>query len=494
MPYGSQCAVPIVLEIEIRALPTVYAGYDQAILIGTATTIGDATASGTEPMSFLWTPSELLVNPYVLNPNTVCLTATTTFTLTVTDANGCVNSDEVTIQVQDTPPTYLQAITGPGIHCVGNSVTVPLEVNHFACVAVFQLKLKYNDDYLLCEGYTNIHPLLADHLTAYINQAASEIMFHWESETPLTFDQLEIVAELVFTTKQAGQGNLDWYTGETESFFTNGSGSSIPAVFQSGSVNIYNPPEIILEDSVFLCEGETFAITGYASTTQPPVNYMWTYPDGQIYSSDPFIVNVTLADAGNYTLLATDNLGCNDQKTVVLVVYANPDVTINGNDTIIMQTGELLDAGRGFDYYLWNTGENTQYIVAENEGWYWVTVATVHGCLGMDSIYVEAAPDGEIPDIILWVPNAFTPDGDGINDTFFAVPSKDNITDFTMLIFNRWGAQLWEGHDITIGWDGIYDGRLCPGDAYVYKIIWSAAGVPGYDTPQVKAGMVILLQ
>jgi len=224
------------------------------------------------------------------------------------------------------------------------------------------------------------------------------------------------------------------------------------------------------------------------------VNYMWTYPDGQIYASDPFIVNVTLADAGNYTLLATDNLGCNDQKTVVLVVYTNPEVTINGNDTIIMQTGELLDAGRGFDYYLWNTGENTQYIVAENEGWYWVTVATVHGCLGMDSIYVEAAPDGEIPDIILWVPNAFTPDGDGINDTFFAVPSKDNITDFTMLIFNRWGAQLWEGHDITIGWDGIYDGKLCPGDAYVYKIIWSAAGVPGYDTPHVKAGMVILLQ
>jgi gliding motility-associated-like protein len=493
-PAGADCAVPVTLEIEVHALPEVNAGDDQTILSGTGTNLAGATVTGSAPFYISWSPAELLVNPYELNPATLGLSATTTFTLTVIDSNGCAGSDEVTIHIQNTPPTVLQAIAGPGGHCVGNSLTIPLEVDNFISVAVFQLKLKYNSVYLACEGYTNIHPQLADHLTASINLAAGEILFHWHSDAPLTFTQLEVVAELVFTTKQAGQGNLDWYTGDAESYFTNGAGSNIPAVFQSGVVNIYNPPEIDLVDSVFLCEGETFAITGYASTTQPPVNYLWTYPDGQIYATDPFIMNVTMADAGVYTLLATDNLGCTDLKSVVLVVFPNPEVTINGSDTIVMHIGDPLDAGRGFDYYLWNTGSNDQVIVAEQEGWHWVTVATEHGCLGWDSIFVVAAPGGEIPDVMLYVPNAFTPDGDGLNDTFKAVPKNDNITDFTMLIYNRWGALLWEGHDINVGWDGVYDGVLSPGDAYVYKIIWMASGVPGYDTPQVLAGMCILVQ
>jgi gliding motility-associated-like protein len=82
-----------------------------------------------------------------------------------------------------------------------------------------------------------------------------------------------------------------------------------------------------------------------------------------------------------------------------------------------------------------------------------------------------------------------------MNDTFRAIPSNyDLITSYKMMIFNRWGEFLWETDDIGEGWPGTKEGILCPGDAYVYKIIWSAAGVPGKDKPMVLAGMVILVQ
>jgi len=52
----------------------------------------------------------------------------------------------------------------------------------------------------------------------------------------------------------------------------------------------------------------------------PPISYEWTYPDGTITFSDPFFASVTQADSGDYTLLATDALGCTDQKSIHLVV------------------------------------------------------------------------------------------------------------------------------------------------------------------------------
>jgi gliding motility-associated-like protein len=133
-------------------------------------------------------------------------------------------------------------------------------------------------------------------------------------------------------------------------------------------------------------------------------------------------------------------------------------------------------------------------IYVAEEGWYWVSVATEHGCMDTDSIYVLMATGEELPEVKLWIPNAFTPDGDGLNDTFKAVPSNENITDFHMMIFNRWGEFLWESYDIGTGWDGIHQGKMSPNDTYVYKVTWRARGVPGEEEPHVLTGSAVLVQ
>ncbi|UPT68899.1 MAG: gliding motility-associated C-terminal domain-containing protein [Sphingobacteriales bacterium JAD_PAG50586_3] len=77
------------------------------------------------------------------------------------------------------------------------------------------------------------------------------------------------------------------------------------------------------------------------------------------------------------------------------------------------------------------------------------------------------------PGAILYIPNAFTPNGDGINETF--VPKGDGIETFKMLIYNRWGELLYETTDLQQGWDGTYQGVLSQQDVYIYKV--SARGL-----------------
>ena len=72
------------------------------------------------------------------------------------------------------------------------------------------------------------------------------------------------------------------------------------------------------------------------------------------------------------------------------------------------------------------------------------------------------------PSAVLYIPNAFTPNGDGINETF--APKGDGIETFKMLIYNRWGELLFETQDLQKGWDGTFKGVLSQQDVYIYKV------------------------
>ena len=74
-------------------------------------------------------------------------------------------------------------------------------------------------------------------------------------------------------------------------------------------------------------------------------------------------------------------------------------------------------------------------------------------------------------EVIYYVPNTFTPDGDGFNQTFQPVFTDGfDPYDFNLFIFNRWGEMIWESHDASIGWDGTYNGKTVQSGTYVWKI------------------------
>jgi gliding motility-associated-like protein len=78
-------------------------------------------------------------------------------------------------------------------------------------------------------------------------------------------------------------------------------------------------------------------------------------------------------------------------------------------------------------------------------------------------------------DITVYVPNAFTPDGDGINDLFGPVVQGHDTRDFQFLIFNRWGELIFESHQVDRWWDGTHRGVRCQQDVYIWKLIVRSA-------------------
>lgn len=88
----------------------------------------------------------------------------------------------------------------------------------------------------------------------------------------------------------------------------------------------------------------------------------------------------------------------------------------------------------------------------------------------------------------IWIPNSFTPDGDGTNDVFGAYGI--NIKDFELTIWNRWGELLFVSDDLNVRWDGKYKNKVCQDDVYAYKLTYKDVNNKQY----IKFGRVTLFK
>ncbi len=120
-------------------------------------------------------------------------------------------------------------------------------------------------------------------------------------------------------------------------------------------------------------------------------------------------------------------------------------------------------------------------------GTYQVTLVVTNGNGCVDTVMALVVIDGHFS---VWVPNSFTPDGDGINEVFMPV-ILDHIPDrYRLEIFNRWGELIFQSVDPTAGWDGTYNGKLAKQDMYVWQLE-AASGVDGLSR-QYKGHVTLL--
>jgi gliding motility-associated-like protein len=121
----------------------------------------------------------------------------------------------------------------------------------------------------------------------------------------------------------------------------------------------------------------------------------------------------------------------------------------------------LLNPGK-FNSYLWMDGSTDSVYDATKAGWYSVEVTNAAGCTKIDSVEVKEGCGNAV-----WIPSAFTPDGDGIND-IFEVKGID-FSSYWLVIYNRWGQKVFEANQPNIGWDGKQDNELAPIGIYAYR-------------------------
>lgn len=231
-----------------------------------------------------------------------------------------------------------------------------------------------------------------------------------------------------------------------------------------------------LKDQKEICTGRSIIFSPL--TDSSALQLFWDFGDGTYRTLPNEIVQHAYDRNGIMPLqLNTHFRACPDAVSYDTVyVYPYPAVQLPPDSSLCLDGAPIFlknraDQPAGYAH-LWSTGETSQSILIRHPGTYWLKVTSDHGC--STSEYVTVSKNCYID-----IPNAFSPNGDGINDYFFPRQwlSKGG-TRFKMQVFSRWGQLLFETDKINgRGWDGQFNNRPQPPGVYIY-IIESGIGAP----------------
>jgi gliding motility-associated-like protein len=172
---------------------------------------------------------------------------------------------------------------------------------------------------------------------------------------------------------------------------------------------------------------------------------------------------------GSYTDTLKSFNGCDSLVTVNLTV--TPKVNL-GPDRIMCLGDTILLSPGVYSQYQWQDNSTAPQYMAVRPGTYWVKVLDTAGCESADTVVISPGNclSGKIP-------NTFTPNGDGVNDTWI-IKGLQSYPQCTVLIYNRWGQQVFSSIGYAKPWDGEYGGKPVPFGVYYYVINLTGSGPP----------------
>lgn len=139
----------------------------------------------------------------------------------------------------------------------------------------------------------------------------------------------------------------------------------------------------------------------YTSTSEEPDSVLWNFGDpnsGDENTSTLLDPVHMFTEAGLYFVQLVVWIGTQTSNAVhLIVIHESPEIELGNDSTICATDPWVLDAGEGFDEYLWQTGDTTQTIIADTSGLYWVQVWNEFGCSDRDSVYLTVFPAYNIP-------------------------------------------------------------------------------------------------
>jgi gliding motility-associated-like protein len=221
-------------------------------------------------------------------------------------------------------------------------------------------------------------------------------------------------------------------------------------------------------DSV-LCDGHVVTFTGIHAGTGR-MGTLWSFGDGStVVNANPVM---HAFDRSGTLIVRFDAFyrACPDTfATRQVWVFSHPQAYLGPDTTICPGSNPITLADNNYNgvpgmRWLWSTGEKTSSINITSPGSYWATLI-VDGCTATDTINVKE-------DCFIDVPNAFSPNGDGINDYFLPRPLlARGLATFKMTVYNRWGQTVFETDQTEgRGWDGKINGLEQPEGVYVFVV------------------------
>ena len=247
-----------------------------------------------------------------------------------------------------------------------------------------------------------------------------------------------------------------------------------------------------------ICRHDTVLLTAsqLPPSYTPAVDYQWMPAANIIAGQGTDSVYVLASSDLNLTVIATNSANCKDTSlTSIDVSSISPVLSITAQP-IQIHVGQDVQLEANYDpnyTYNWFPDSTLNFLdihdpIAKPRTTtnYYLTVQNQWGCQITDSIQVDVLPP-ICGNPVIFVPNAFSPDGDGYNDVLMV--NGNHITEMTMAIYNRWGEKVFETNDQSIGWDGFYKGALLPADVYGY---YMQCTCDGGGTLSLKGNITLL--
>ena len=397
--------------------------------------------------------------------DTVCagvsaqLTASGNYPGTYTWSHGATGQVIPVTPVQTTTYTVIYSYPLPKVQC---QLTDSVIVNVQGEVA----QVKFPTDTLLCPGDSVL-------LNSFATPGAT---YTWTSDPPVFAANDPIPP--VFYPEESATYSVTTVLGNCSVTYT-------------VDITVFNPQMVVSNDTT-ICSGEPLTLGAEAFLTG---NYLWT-PGGAV----PTFLDTVTANS-QYALRFEYGEGCLFEDTVNVLTIPNFTLKlVSDPDTNRIHVGEpiLLDAfvpGTNVSNFIFDWLENTTPVgstqqitvtpmTTDSTVTYLVTVMSPFGCIQSESITFT------IIQPTIKVPNAFTPNGDGANDSFGLAIVEGVATVEKMEVYSRWGQKVFASNEPNARWDGTIDGKDAPSDVYVFVIFYRG----GDGALSVEKGEVTLLR
>ncbi len=228
----------------------------------------------------------------------------------------------------------------------------------------------------------------------------------------------------------------------------------------SSLVHVFPLPLLTTSPDTIICEGHSAQLIAYG-------NYNFLWDNGSTNAS----ILVSPAQMTNYEITITDSNLCQQKGFVKVEVLPIPMATILSPTDSICLGNTITIAGMGGDQYLWDNGSTAQSIAINPviSTTYSLTVTSNEGAThcSHDTSFTLGVKRCNY----FYVPSAFSPDGNGLNDAFGVVGIFEAIEYYQLYIFDRWGRLIFTSLDPLVKWDGKINGVEATQDVYTYQII-----------------------
>lgn len=473
---GATCFASDTIEVTVNPAPVVDLGADIVACQDQGVVI---LRAGQGFDSYLWSPTGTTLDSLVVAP----ISGGGTYSVTVSDAIGCSDSDTITVTFNN--PTL--TLVGDTV-CEGESVT--LDAGVFA---------EYS--WSTSDTTRTITVDTSGTFTVVVTDAAGCTATSTATVVVLANPTVSITSSAVNDSicpgsnatleASAGFATYEWSTNATTQTIqvqnagvytvtaTNASGCSAVASYELFE---YPFATLELEDQV-LCPSETLTYIAPAGY----VTYNW--------SNGSQTDSIIITQAGEYILTVTNVQGCGaidtlrvfdggftvtalvDPSQVDLGNPASLDVDVlggTGNYTYNWTPSTYLDLDNVANPTATPDSTITYQVVVTDEG---------TGCTATDTISITVFNDSRFA-----FSDAFSPNGDGHNDFFFPIMAG-NVAVTTFQIYNRWGEQV---HNAATPWDGTINGTQQPMGTYVYYAVIEITSASGVATEIVQGSFTLL--